>query len=379
MKLLIINATPVFPLVTGGRIRTAQLARQLAKLGLEVTILTPYHFTQQAALYKDEPFKIHQLKYPFVLPYLFTDKPFPYSYLASFHPGYNNLAQRLLDQYDIYQFESPEFASLIDQIPADKLVVYNAHNVQYHYSTSETANKWIKRITGKKIYRLEEKLVKRAAHIFACCQRDRDQFRALYQVPDSKTSLALNGIEQITPPTDTSEQMFSHFPELKNFPHRALFSGSNVEHNRVAVRFIIEELAPKLEKEWAFIIQGSCGLNFKQVNESNIFFDLENDHFEDYVTGTIGLNPITQGSGSNLKLLYYLTHGMPVVSTQFGIRGYEELKPNVKISDTEGFAAILKADKFIDPPAPADLYERYSWAKVANHIYQTYQELTKKA
>lgn len=42
-----------------------------------------------------------------------------------------------------------------------------------------------------------------------------------------------------------------------------------------------------------------------------------------FAASDAGLNPITRGSGSNVKLFEYLAARLPVVSTQFGVRGTE--------------------------------------------------------
>jgi len=47
-----------------------------------------------------------------------------------------------------------------------------------------------------------------------------------------------------------------------------------------------------------------------------------------FAAGDAGLNPITRGSGSNVKLFEYLAARLPVISTLFGVRG-TELQPNV--------------------------------------------------
>lgn len=47
-----------------------------------------------------------------------------------------------------------------------------------------------------------------------------------------------------------------------------------------------------------------------------------------FAAGDAGLNPITRGSGSNVKLFEYLVARLPVISTLFGVRG-TELKPDI--------------------------------------------------
>ncbi|MDG2385198.1 MAG: hypothetical protein P8N76_26240 [Pirellulaceae bacterium] len=56
-----------------------------------------------------------------------------------------------------------------------------------------------------------------------------------------------------------------------------------------------------------------------------IVFDGRHDNFSTWaVPGTIGLNPVDQGSGTNLKLIHDLTHRLPVSTTPFGMRGDDE-------------------------------------------------------
>ena len=62
----------------------------------------------------------------------------------------------------------------------------------------------------------------------------------------------------------------------------------------------------------------------------------------------IGLNPITTGAGSNVKLPTYLAAGLDVVSTSFGVRGFDGLKPHVKIAALDAFVDALRA------PIPVD-------------------------
>jgi glycosyltransferase involved in cell wall biosynthesis len=47
-----------------------------------------------------------------------------------------------------------------------------------------------------------------------------------------------------------------------------------------------------------------------------------------FAAADAGLNPITRGSGSNVKLFEYLVARLPVISTLFGVRG-TELKPDI--------------------------------------------------
>lgn len=79
-----------------------------------------------------------------------------------------------------------------------------------------------------------------------------------------------------------------------------------------------------------------------------------------------GLNPITQGSGSNVKLFEYLATGLPVISTRFGVRGtpleagrdYLELDP----LDFRGAIEQLVQVK-----------DRRIWAQFAKDVWQRHR------
>jgi hypothetical protein len=378
MKLLIISPYPVFPVSAGGKIRIVQLAQNLAELGLDVSVLTPFHFTQRRRLYSGEKFALHQVKYPFLMPFLLTDRPFPFGYLMSFHPGLAFLLRRFFQAHDIYQFEHPHLADLVDQIPKNKIITYDAHNVEHDYTGSECSRAWVESLCGRRLYRLEKKIGQTASHIFACSRNDKDRLNELYGISPLKISLAPNGIRPVPPAFSESAEraLFQKHPRLRQFARRAIYSGSNVAHNRAAVRYILESLAPALAKEYAFIIHGTCGAPFRHVWRDNVFFDLGFDNFADYAApGTVGLNPAIQGSGTNLKILHYLSHGMPVVSTPFGMRGYDDLIPFVTVCPYGRFVGALRAGEHPPRPDPADLQQRYGWRRVADEMMRVYREL----
>lgn len=55
-----------------------------------------------------------------------------------------------------------------------------------------------------------------------------------------------------------------------------------------------------------------------------------------------GLNPVTTGGGSNVKLPTYLGAGLAVVTTPFGLRGYRALAPWVEAVEPAHFAEALR-------------------------------------
>jgi hypothetical protein len=366
---------PVFPDSAGGKIRVVQLSRALARAGVDVTILTPWHPRQKPFLYQHEPFRLRQVPYPFLLPLLFTDRPLPYQYLSSFHPGLGWLAASSMRGCDIYHFEHPQFASLARQLPAGANVIYGSQNVEHDYVVQECRSEWAARVAKARVFALEKSLLERSQHIFAVSQADKDRFAELYPVDAGKITVAPNGIGDLRPLGTDQTRVLQRFPQIASYPSRAVYSGSDVEHNRAAVRFICDELAP-VRPEVAFVIHGSCGRQFTGIGRPpNVFVDTDPFSFDNYaVTGFVGINPVTTGGGTNLKLLHYLSRGLPAVSTPFGMRGHEDFQRQVTVCDLANFSTALKQASAA-PARDQQMLEKYRWDVIARTMLTVYERL----
>ena len=377
LKLLMISAAPILPPDSGGRIRVYELARHLSQLGIDVTVLTSAARKRPRKAKSEDGFKLKVISgYPFLLVRFrtFFPSPFPFLYSVSFHPGLNFLLSQFLKSFDIYQFEGPEFAGLLQSIPKGRPIIYDAHNVQYDYVRQECRWSFVRELVGRRIFRLEKKLMEASTHVFSCSKRDMDRFKELYRITPPGFFYIPNGIRQIIPDKKTSSDVLQEptFPQLRRFKRQAIFSGSDIAHCHSAVQFILRDLAPRLKDECAFIIHGLCGRRFKKNNQPNVFIDLDYRQFEKYATSrTVALNPITQGSGTNLKVLYYLAHRLPVVSTEFGMRGFDDLKKFVSVAPLEDFHKSVLHPKKVHPGVDS-LLKRYLWRSSAEKIKELY-------
>jgi glycosyltransferase involved in cell wall biosynthesis len=376
LKLLQILPYPAFPDSSGGRIRVVQLAKALTLAGIDVTVLTPWHPRQKASRPSIESFKLFQARYPFVLPLIFTDRPFPYQYLTSFHPGLSLSMRHALTAFDIYQFEHVQFSSLVHALPRSAIVVYSSHNVEHDYVIDECSANWTRRLAGRRIRRLEHQLLQRSQHTFAVSELDRRRLGQLYSTSIDRITVAPNGISSQRKRQGSEHlTILDRFPRLVGYATRILYSGSNVEHNRIAVKFILEHCAPG-RPDSAFVIHGTCGMSFaRRCNLDNVFFDPSSSCLDGYSElGFSGINPVSSGSGTNLKVLNYLALGMPVLTTPFGMRGYDDLKPFVTVRDLDDFVSA------IGTVAPSQhrveqVLKKYQWDKIADSMIAVYKQL----
>jgi hypothetical protein len=372
LKLLVTAPYCIYPPKTGGTIRVFELVNELSKKDISVTVLMPMTPAQITNKKINQNLFLKVVPYPFVLPYLLTGKPFSYNYLISLHPGYYFFLKKYFKTSDIIQFEGVCFGDLVDLIPSNKIVVYDAHNVEYDYEQFSSRFSWITKIATNRIFTLENKLVQRANKILTCSTNNAQRISQLYGMKEEKCTVVPNGIHLYKDsPRLTAEQIRESFPGFLDFPHRAIFSGSNVPHNQEAVRFLIETIAPQLSGECAFIIKGQCGYSCKNNRSENIFFDLKPGNVAPYADAcTVAVNPVMKGSGTSLKVLDYLVNGLPVISTDFGMRGFEDLKKYVTLTKPEDFYLKLKKKQHLDPKI-LRILEKYSWTSIARTLAET--------
>jgi Glycosyltransferase Family 4/Glycosyl transferases group 1 len=186
---------------------------------------------------------------------------------------------------------------------------------------------WLERLFARRMRSIEAGAPSRYRDIFVCAQEDRDFFRAndpqgRLKLPfircgvDSRAYVAPPGVrDRVRAELGIGAQdwllVFSGsrfgpnleaFEELKSFCRaEALFLAEN------RVFFLgLGSMASAPSREGALIVTGP-------VPEVIPYF----------AAADAGLNPITRGSGSNVKLFEYLVARLPVISTPFGVRGTE--------------------------------------------------------
>jgi glycosyltransferase involved in cell wall biosynthesis len=369
---------PVLPPLAGGKVRIVQLARALAELGVELTVVAPYHLTQRRALAARERFTLRQVPYaPFILPFFLVDRPFPYGALVSFHPGYRAVLPVSLASFDICQIDHPAFVDLARRLPASIPLVYGSQNVEFDYVSAECRSGWVRRIAGKRIRGLEAELVSRANHVFACTSADARRFADLYAVPADRVTVLPNGIDLMA--VDRARLAAATRQDAgRSSRRRAIFAGSDVAHNRRAVDAIIGRIAPALEGEIDFVIIGPCARRIRGRVGRNVHLDPAGDVAAQAGPATVGLNPVIAGSGSSLKVLHYLACDLPVISTPFGMRGFDDLAPWVVTAELAEFADTLRQGLAVRGGV-RDRLATYEWRALARQALNVYQQLSDRA
>lgn len=244
-----------------------------------------------------------------------------------------------------------------------KLRVYNAYNVEY-----SLARQMFQGAIGERgaafIRELEARLIACSSALLAISEEERSQFADEFGFPRERIFLAPNGFEPVPRPESAPRRERS-----------ALFLGSAHPPNIEALEYIAETLAPALSDVTFHVLGAVCNAYQKPVPANVKLLGFVDAAEKDALLWRCGaaINPLRSGAGTNLKMLDYMGHAAPVLSTPIGARGLDiESGVQGMVVELDGFATALSA-MLADMDAShmlgvrgAEFADaRYTWAAIA--------------
>ena len=256
---------------------------------------------------------------------------------------------------------------------------YDAHNVEGDLKEAMLRGSDTGRRLLSAARQVEEACCQRAALVLASCAEDAERLRALYGVSKENLALVQNGVDSRAIRFTGPAERLQLRALLRMDRAVALFIGSWHEPNLIAARRVFE-LARRLPGV-DFAVVGSVGLAFRDVPiPDNVeLFGIVDDGLKQSLLAIAGvaLNPMSEGSGTNMKMLDYLAAGVPVVSTLVGARGLElDLVRDVRIARMDEFpeAVVAVLEESADAAAARiaearrHVEERFDWSGVARRL-----------
>src|SRR5690606_37257283 len=148
--------------------------------------------------------------------------------------------------------------------------------------------------------------------------------------------------------------------------------------NDDAAEYICKQLAPSL-KNITFILVGSVCDNLKSeiknsLGENVVLMGVvsSEDKSKILLSSDIALNPVTQGSGTNVKVFDYLAAGLNVITTPVGSRGisFTNLENGViaELNDFQASIEMLLNDPLLREKISENarlLAEKYNWSDIS--------------
>ena len=231
--------------------------------------------------------------------------------------------KQLVESSEIIIFEGPWQYPLIKNLLNSKLIVYDAHNVEYSLREGNKYQGDCKKIEGD--------LLSRSDIVYSVTKKDIEIFKQVYKISADKIYFAPHEIN------------LSKIEWLGGTSNHIVFIGSIYSPNNIAVNQIVE-LAHQYP-QFIFDIIGSAKPSKGSKLKNIIYHGVVENNRKDEIMGRsfLALNPVEEGSGRNLKMIDYLAHGLPILSTPIGIRGFEDfnISNSIIVSEPDQFGTNI--------------------------------------
>ncbi|WP_415408731.1 glycosyltransferase [Synechococcus sp. A10-1-5-9] len=291
-------------------------------------------------------------------------------FFCSFHSKY----LEHYDESDIIIHDSPFTVSYDIFAGIDKKHrIYNAYNVEtILYKQLHPSRKSLK--IHKLVEEAEKKVLAISSMIAGCSRDDLEILKNMSGRNDVETIYIPNGCNL--------RSEYSKDPGEKGVS--AIFMGSGHPPNVNAANYIVTQIAPKCPSV-QFHIVGTCMPQKSFDNVISYGFLDENKLTDVICNSNLALNPMEEGSGSNVKVLNYWAHKIPVVSTSFGMRGIECKETSYIRSSLKDFAETIISS--IKNPALLfktkedayqELIKNYTWQNIAEKFNKSINKLVNK-
>ena len=358
-KLLFISPRFLFPVSTGGQIRTTQILRGMKDGDFEITLLSPAPLNAC----QDYDVELHTVCDRFIdwpenergryfdvarLKYIFSKLPIPVATDIS-EAGKKVIHAALNDSPDVVVFDFPHSAVLGPEHFNVSSVMFT-HNVESEIFKrhASVATNYIKRLIWKnqyrKMYSFESNILKRFDSIVAVSNRDKDILKSLY---DAKNISVIN--------TGVDLDYFKY--QRPGNKCKIVFTGSMDWYANIdGIRYFLEDIYPLITNDNSDISIEIVGRNppdslidIPVAKNGNVNFTGFVDDVRAYVNDAgIFIVPLRVGGGTRLKVFEAMAMGCPMVSTSIGIEGLPLMDGvhYLKADTPEDFSkAVLRLNK----------------------------------
>lgn len=363
---------PALPLTHGGRVRAYRLAAGLARAGAEVELVAPWVPGLPRRPFERDGVTIRpSILVANALPRLLGDRFVPPLLQLSWQPPTPRVRRllRAAARFDLVEFHFCARPGWMHALAGSTRVVYSAHNVEYDFARSHPGSRIHRRLAGR-VRALEQRAVLASDLVVCCTDRDRDRMLELYG--PAEVAVVPNGFDDglVAGPWPSRERARK---ELGLAPDELaiVFVGGLAKHNRCAVEWLERELLPRFLRPVRLLVAGACAP--RGVRERTVALGYVEDLRFVLAAADVAANPVLTGSGSNIKLAEYVAAGLPVVTTAFGLRGYEQFADLVTVADPDAFAEAIEAQP---PPAgPRSELAQLGWTALGEKLHGLYRRL----
>jgi glycosyltransferase involved in cell wall biosynthesis len=254
-------------------------------------------------------------------------------------------------------------------------VWYDAHNVEYTMKQAILSEASGAEDLLKQVWQVEQQACTQSDYVYTCSTDDAGQLQNFYHVSAEKCLLVPNGVDILASPFINESQKRGLKKRLGLTRFTAIFIGSWHGPNIEAAAWL-KTLAHECPDIDIFILGSVCKHPLLDNAPDNIkLFGVVDANQKNILiqSANVALNPMAQGSGTNLKMLEYMSLGTLVLSTPFGNRGLVfQHKNHLLLANRSKFGSVIKSLQFGDNDFhiyPNNAYyackSHYSWRSIA--------------
>lgn len=388
MKICILSYYDLMRRNTGGSVRTYHLAENLAAQGHEVIVIIPggnetFELTNRILVKRMNGMLPYSLLRFFSILLGVSRVTSLYLYdLSFFLRAFSTVSESNIVQIDVPVPAGAFIAFLLAKF-FRKPVVVDSHDT-FQALRIEYSN-----VLRRVLELSMEKIAYRCAKLVLTVSEMDKRLLVRYGIRRSKIVVIPNGVDPTTfTPTANAHDIKNRY-NLKNF-FIVVFVG-NMEYlpNREAVNLIATKLAPEILskiRNVRFLMVGRKPPELPSTT-SLIFTGIVNNVAHLLAASDVAVAPLLHGSGTRLKILEYLSCGLPVVSTSVGIEGLKiEKGVNVLIEDDmERFSMRViellqdkKLRKSLGDSGRELVVKEYDWREIGKKLSANYGLMTKE-
>jgi sugar transferase (PEP-CTERM/EpsH1 system associated) len=396
VRILWVKAGKLLPVDTGGKIRSYNILRHLARAH-EVSLLT-YYGGEKDSKYEADILQefpgartvwaaslggsalVQSADY---LRRIFNPAPFAVTKFA--HPSVREAVVSLLGekQFDVAVCDFLSASLNFPHVPNTPTVLFQ-HNVETALwqrmasAESNPVKRVIYKIEAGKMARYEKRMLERFRHIIAVSDHDRQQM--LSMVSQCDISVIATGVdtEKYTVATSATAN-----------PPRIVFTGSmDWEPNIDAVIYFCRDIFPRIRSEFPAAIFQIVGRDphprVQQLASQHVQVTGTVPFVGDYLRdATVVIVPLRIGGGTRLKIFEAMAMGKAVVSTSIGAEGLKVesgrdlILADAPASFAEAILTLIKdaALRQTYEIAAARLAAQYDWSNIAISFAQVLQKV----
>jgi glycosyltransferase involved in cell wall biosynthesis len=363
-KLVVTTTFPLTPAVGGGQLRAFNLYRALTgTYDVEVVSMAPMDHSASRVVHapgfvttvvpKSDRHDRREREIEMRARIPITDVVA--SALVPLTPEFGEALRRALADATAAVAAEPYLVGAVIAASPDTPLVYDAYNAELRLKEAVLPDGPAREPLLEIVARLEGEVFTRARLVTVCSTDDAD---ALCEAYGARATVHIaNGVDLAAIPYVTGDDRtrasrawrlaFSRLHRRSSdIRALAVFMGSWHPPNLDAVESIIRyaEALPDV----GFLVGGSVGIQFRTrpLPPNLMLLGVVSDDAKRALLSAadVALNPMTRGSGTNLKVVEYFAAGVPTISTATGVRGLGVVDGReATLVDAGGFPAAIRA------------------------------------